>query len=116
MISVCCREKKAPPAVAAKRGQFGLLDGATKKSASSSTPAVFLCEGCGDCERKSNCLSIVSDRKTESAASESVDQAQLQSGMLPASCSKGFCPSLVDVEGRAFRKNPAADVGAQPPF
>jgi indolepyruvate ferredoxin oxidoreductase len=95
---VCAAEKR-------RRRKRGQLADAGKRVVIN--PAV--CEGCGDCGRKSNCLSIV-PLETEFGRKRSVDQTTCNQD---ATCVEGFCPSFVTVEGGLPRK-PAAD-GAQPP-
>jgi len=64
-------------------------------------PAV--CEGCGDCGVKSNCVSVL-PLETEFGRKREIDQSNCNKDF---SCTTGFCPSFVTVHGGGLKKKKA---------
>jgi len=85
----CATEKR-------RRRKRGKLEDPAKRAFIN--PAV--CEGCGDCGEKSNCLAVM-PLETELGRKREIDQNACNKDF---SCVEGFCPSFVTVHGGGLRK------------
>jgi indolepyruvate ferredoxin oxidoreductase len=70
----------------------------------------LVCEGCGDCGVKSNCVAV-QPVATEFGRRRQIDQSACNKDF---SCLNGFCPSFVTVKGGALRKGTGVAGSARP--
>jgi len=70
----------------------------------------LVCEGCGDCNVQSNCLSVL-PLETEFGRKRTIDQSACNGDY---TCLKGFCPSFVTLRGAQPRR-PTLDLPSELP-
>lgn len=67
----------------------------------------LVCEGCGDCSAKSNCIAV-KPLETEFGRKRRIDQSDCNKDY---SCLEGFCPSFVTIKGGNVKRSQAAAQG-----
>jgi indolepyruvate ferredoxin oxidoreductase len=70
----------------------------------------LVCEGCGDCSVKSNCVAV-QPLETEFGRKRAIDQASCNKDY---SCLEGFCPSFVTLHGAKLKQGVLVEAGVLP--
>jgi indolepyruvate ferredoxin oxidoreductase len=92
-VQTCAAEKR-------RRRKKGILEDIPKRAFINDA----VCEGCGDCSKVSNCLSVI-PKDTQLGRKRQIDQSACNKDF---SCVKGFCPSFVTVHGGELVKKQGA--------
>ncbi len=95
-VQTCAAEKR-------RRRKKGVMEDISKRAFINDE----VCEGCGDCSLKSNCLSVI-PKETEVGRKRQIDQSACNKDF---SCVKGFCPSFVTVHGGELVKKQGSTDG-----
>ncbi|ADP69973.1 Pyruvate/ketoisovalerate oxidoreductase, catalytic domain protein [Rhodomicrobium vannielii ATCC 17100] len=97
---VCATEKR-------RRRKRGLMEQSDRRLLINTS----VCEGCGDCSRASNCLSV-EPVETEFGRKRRINQSTCNQD---ATCVDGFCPSFVSVYGGTRKRAQAAHASPNMP-
>jgi len=89
---VCATEKR-------RRRKRGLMEQSPRRAVINAS----VCEGCGDCSRASNCLSV-EPLETAFGRKRKINQSACNQDF---SCVEGFCPSFVSVYGGSLKRREA---------
>ncbi len=89
---VCATEKR-------RRRKRGLVEQSQRRAVINAS----VCEGCGDCSRASNCLSV-EPLETPFGRKRKINQSACNQDF---SCVEGFCPSFVSVYGGTLKRREA---------